>query len=507
MHNKSLGRLHYLFLSTKGLILMAAALLSLTAAIMSTLSGPMVSWGVRDISVDLLNMDMLQVEREGRLIMLYHTIAMTVTAIIVYMITAIVPMEKSYAKWSNGIVTLGYLMALFNGIGFAYFGHNFTLHGLYLYGLSLIYLTGTILAVALWPWNKKYYLEKDSKLFHTKNGFSFERFAFWVVIIAALVSAAIGAWSGSHYGNGFNTFLAEDTVREPGKSLYKLAIIGHLHIMLALIGVLITLIVGRWLDFKGIWHKLAIPSLVLGTLFLTLGSNSVMFTESAHTIVYVGAIFSMSGGLFLVIYGLHKITKDRLNELKAEGKTGFWKTTKALLHDPLKFGALWQMIFMNFTTSFVGIFMAMNLTDIFRGPLWNHREERIELVGHWHILATIIGTMILFFYADRVGLKGRSRQVFGWSIIIGSNMAFTAITIFEMKRLFIMEYTQDTLINSLMIIADFGLATVLVALASFMVWRLVELIKPNGAWKQEVLEENFIVTGTLKNDPVNKGII
>lgn len=496
---KSPGRLQYLFTSTKGLILMAIAFIGLIAAIWGTLSGPMVEWGVRDITVDLLNMDLQQIEREGRLAMMYHSIAMVVIAILVYLITTAVPMKKTLAAAANATVTAGYLIAMISGFSFAYFGHNYTFHGLFLFGLSLVFFSGCILAVAVWPWDKDYYLPKDSPLGHSKKGFSYERLAFWTVIMATLGSAALGAWSGSFTGNGFETFLAEDTIRAATKPPLKNAIVGHLHIMLALMGIAITLVLGRWFDFKGIWQKLAMPSMVLGTITLTLGAWSVVLTEYAHYIIYVGAVFSMCGGLFLVIYGMPKITKERLREQGIEGKAGFLRTTKALLHDPLKFGVLWQMIFMNFTTSFVGIFMAIKLEDIIR--VWNHREERIELTGHWHILATIIAIMILFYYADRVNLKGRIRQVFGWSIIIGSDVAFGAVTVFEMKRLFMTEYAQQGLVNNLMLLADIGLGVVLLMLAGFLVWRLIELLKPTGVWRQEVLEEGFPVTATGGEKP------
>ena len=78
------------------------------------------------------------------------------------------------------------------------------------------------------------------------------------------------------------------------------------------------------------------------------------------------------------------------------------------------------MVFMNFTVSGVGIFMAVKLDEIFR--VWPAREERISLTGHWHILAGIIATIILFYYADWVGLKGKARRWFGWLIILASDL-------------------------------------------------------------------------------------
>ena len=82
------------------------------------------------------------------------------------------------------------------------------------------------------------------------------------------------------------------------------------------------------------------------------------------------------------------------------------------------------MVFMNFTVSGIGIFMAVRLDEIFR--VWPAREERIELTGHWHVLSAIIATIILLYYGDMIGLKGKLRQLYGWGIIILSDLAFAS---------------------------------------------------------------------------------
>ena len=108
-------RFDYLFLSTRGLALVAIAVVALVTAIWGTLSGPMVEWGVRDITVNVLNMDLIQAEREGRIIMLYHTIAMTVIAIEVYFMTETVPMKRYERIMINATITVGYLTRAFPG--------------------------------------------------------------------------------------------------------------------------------------------------------------------------------------------------------------------------------------------------------------------------------------------------------------------------------------------------------------------------------------------------------
>ncbi len=495
-------RYHYLFRSTKGLVLVAIAMVSVVTAIWGTLSGPMVEWGVRDITVKMLGMQLDPVEREGRIIMLYHTIAMAIIAIEVYFITSIVPMKRHQQSTINATVTFGYLISMIFGLAFAYFGHNFVFHGLFIFGLSLIFFSGLLLAAALWPWNREYYVT-DKGYAHTRSGVDLERVAFFVMAVATIGSSMFGAVTGSYWGNGHETFLAENLIREPHKTALQLSIIGHLHIMLTLIAVAITLVIGRWLDFKGIFHKIAIPMMIVGTVVITLGVWAVVpFEPIAHIIIYVGSGFVMLSALMLVIFGWRKLIHDRLAE-QGIAKAGFGKRLKALLHDPLKFGPLWQMVFMNFTVSGVGIFMAVKLDEIFR--VWPAREERIILTGHWHILAAIIATIILMYYADIAGLKGRARKLFGWTLIICSDVAFAAVTIFAMKRLFVVELYQQQVVNWTMVFIDIGLGMILVILAVFMLWRLFDLFKGEGLWKKEVANPELELARTAPDSRVDTG--
>lgn len=479
---KSINRFGYLFQSTKGLTLGAISLVALITAIWGTLSGPMVEWGIRDLTVNLLGMELNHWEREGRIIMLYHTIAMAILAIEVYFITSIVPMKKHQQQQINGTITIGYITAMVFGLWFGYFGHAYIFHGLFLVGQTLVFYSGILLAVALWPWNKEYYIAADSDYAHTKSGIDLERMAFFTMTVMTLLSATWGAVTGSYWSNGHETFLAENLIRNPHKTQLEHAIIGHLHIMLSLIAVAITLIVGRWLDFKGLLHKLAMYLMIPGTIILTLGALSIVWLPWAHNTIYVGSVFVMLAALLYVIYSWKKLIHDRVNELGI-AKPSFGQKLKALLHDPLKFGSGWQMVFMNFTVSGVGIFMAVKLDEIFR--VWPAREERITLTGHWHILAAIIATIIIMYYWDISGMRGKTRKWAGWILIICSDLAFAAATVFSMKRLFVTEYFEQPLVNWTMLVMDFGLGIILVVLAIFLGWRLFDLFKQDGLWRKE----------------------
>ncbi len=486
-------RFNYLFRSTKGLVLVAISLISIVTAIWGTLSGPMAEWGVKDFVVNLLGMDLDPAEREGRIIMLYHSIALAVIAIETYFITSIVPMKKNQQVNINATITIGYLMTMFFGLGFGYFGHNWAFHGLFIVGQSIVFLAGLLLCHALWPWQKQYKVS-DNDYAHSKKGTDLERVAFFVMAVATIGSAGFGAIAGMFFGNGFESFLAEDVIRTPHKPPLQLSVIGHLHIMLTLIAIAITLVVGRWLDFKGIYHKIAMRLMISGTIVITLGVWSVVSFEAiAHKIIYVGSVLVMLAALMLVIYGWKKLIRDRILEQGIE-KAGFFMKLRALLHDPLKFGPLWQMVFMNFTVSGVGIFMAVKLDEIFR--VWPMREERITLTGHWHILSAIIATIILMYYADIVGLKGKKRKIFGWSIIIFSDIAFASATIFSMKRLFVSEYAQASTVSWSMLFLEFGLAALLIIVCILLLWKLFDLFKGKGVWKEEYKNPELDISRT-----------
>ncbi len=478
-------RFHYLFGSTKGLILVAIAMISMVTAVWGMLSGPMAELGVRDVVVRLLHMDLQPVDREGRIIILYHSIAMAVIAIESYMVTSLLKMKPGFKTAINAAVTVGYLLTMVFGLAFAYFGHNWAFHGLFIAGLTCMFSGGVLMIIALWPWNPEYRVASNEYA-HLRGGVDLERVAFFATAVTTVLSALFGAVPGSYYGNGFQTFLAENIIRLPEKSAMEFSVIGHLHIMLALIAVMITLIIGRWLNFRGMLQKFAMPLMITGTIVLNLGVWGVVtpLEPVAHMIIYVGATPSMLAALLLVIWEWRQLIRE---ETAHVAHPSFGQRLAALVHDPLRFGPLWQMVFMNFTTSGVGIFMAVRLDKIFR--LWAASEERIELTGHWHALSAIIATIILLYYGDMIGLKGRVRQLFGWGVILLSDIALAAVTIFEMKRLFIAEAVQQPLVNNLMLAIDFGLGALLVLLAVVMGWRLIDLFRPGGRWKEEEHQE------------------
>ncbi len=430
--------LNRFFGSLPGLLVVAVAWDALIVASLSPFSGPLRPLGL----VDLLGMDLGDAHRVGRIIMLYHSLAIPLVAALVYLILDQVPLgspeEEPKVRRSIVVpVTAGYMLTSIGGMTFAYHnpayaGRNWIAHGIYLVGLSLVFYAGVLLAVALWP-SKRW--ATDRARYAHLGGVPLERLAFFLVAVFTLVSAAIGGTAGAFFGNGFVAFLPEDIVRQESHSIFQLMIIAHLHIMLTLIDVMILLLVIRTYRVEGRVHKTAVPLTVVGTVIVTFATWSVIGWEGAHKVINIGSAFLLPGAILVAIWGFAALVRqgegvisDRLND----GAVGPGQKLRALLDDPVRFGIFFELIFVNFVVTVPGVYVAFNL-EAYRAPAYL-AVERTILVGHWHILATLSAVIVLFLIADRLGTRGWVRQVVGWGLLAGSTLAFIFVNVYMFRQ-------------------------------------------------------------------------
>jgi len=448
-----------LFGTLPGLLIVVAAWEALIVASLSPFSGPLRPLGL----VELFNLDLSDVHRVARIIMLYHSLAIPFVAALVYLILDRVPMGASHdeeGRVRRSIVvpvTAGYMLTSVGGMTFAYGGRNWIAHGVYVAGLALVFYAGVLLAIALWP--SRRWATDPARYAHLK-GIPLERLAFFLVAVFTLVSAAIGAAAGAFFGNGFEAFLAEDIVREDPHTLFQLMIIAHLHIMLTLIDVMLLLLIIRTYGVKGRAHKLAVPLTLIGTIIVTLATWSVIGWEGAHKVINAGSAFLLPGAILVAIWGFAHLMRQGLEP----GRAGLGQKIRALLRDPIRFGILFELIFVNVVVTVPGVYVAFNL-ETYRLPAYLDVERTI-LVGHWHILATLSAVIVLFLIADRLGAHGWVRQVAGWGLLLGSSLAFLSVQFYMFRQ-----PGQEQ--PWAMLLFETGIAASLLAVALFVAVQLV----------------------------------
>jgi hypothetical protein len=430
-----LSRLYHRFFdSLPALMLVAVAWDALVVATLSPLSGPLQPLGI----AARLGLDLGDATRVGRIIVLYHSLAMPLIAALVYLVLDRAPLDppddgppgcpttaQARRRAIAAPVTLGYMLASAGGMTFGYGGRSWIAHGICLVGLSLVFYGGLRLAIELWPWRRT----SDDPAGQSRLGrLPLERLAFFLVAVYTLVSAAIGASAGAFFGNGFKAFLAEDIVRVEAKTLFELAIIAHLHIMLTLIDCMILLLIIRMYRVRGLIHRLAVPMTIIGMTVVTLACWSVMLWGGAHIVINAGSAFLLPGALLVSGWGLAQLARGGIGP----GHTGPWGKVRALLRDPVRFGIFFELVLVNAVVTVPGVYTAMKL-DTYRLPAWLEVERAI-LTGHWHILATLSAVMVLLLIIDRLGVRGWLRQVTGWGLLAGSTLAFAFVDLYIFRQ-------------------------------------------------------------------------
>jgi hypothetical protein len=394
----------------KTLLLLVTAWEALLVVLLSPLSatGPLAGLGL----ADRLGLD--EAGRVGRIVMLYHSLAVPFVAALVYLILDALPFETHISQLVQPAITAGYLLTSVGGLSFAYLRAGWIAHGVFLVGLSLTFYAGVVLWWGLSPWR----LARGG--LQEEGGLAL-RWAFWLMALYTLISAVIGGAVGAYFGNGFKAFLAEDVLRAE-HDLFQRAIIAHLHIMLTLIDVALLLLIARRVGLAGWAYQAAVPLIIAGTTLTAFATWSVMVIEKiAHRIINVGAVVLLAGAAIVALYGMQGLVRERRD------RPALW----ALLSDPVRFGMLFHLLFVNLVVTVPGVWMALNLEAVRAGdPAW----ERAFAVGHWHVLATLSAAVGLLLIADRLGVQSWLQQLIGWGVLVGSTVAFTAVQFYMFRK-------------------------------------------------------------------------
>ncbi|MHA2091297.1 MAG: hypothetical protein ACW98K_10590 [Candidatus Kariarchaeaceae archaeon] len=426
LNNSKMGKFATLFASYKSLIAFIILFEFGILLFLSTFSEPVVQmFGKPLIPIDLEGSER---SRVARIIMLYHALAVPFIAAVAFFVMEFYEIRESVeqqAKWS---ILTGAVITGITGIDFAYGLTDWTAHGLFLFGLSISFYGGVLLAIGIFP-TRNFPVKDDdkgSRLFDR----NLEYLNLWLVVIAILISSVIGGMVGARFGNGFEATLAEDIVREEDHTIYERMVISHLHIMVALLAAATMIIVFRHSGMRGKLFHFCMMLTIPGTIITSIGAWLVIADfEPAHMVINLGVIFLLTAAVILAWYGIRKVSMEKLGDTydTVSIRTKF----RAALSDPVNFGMYFQFIWVNIVVTFPGIYVAINL-DTYRSPEYEEVERAFN-TGHWHILATMIAIIMLLLSMNYFDIQGRLRIVIGWSLTLGTIIAFGFAAIYMLR--------------------------------------------------------------------------
>ncbi len=378
-----------------------------------------------------LPIELLAAGKAGRVVLVYHAIAVPFVSSLLFIYLSVFDRKADHLAVLS---VPGYVLTSAGALSFAYIYRSWIFHGLFIFGLSLVFFAGVLFLKELWL------ILREEK--------SLEALAYLITTLFILISAIIGASVASYFGDGFKAFLAEDVLRS-SHDIFQRAIIAHLHIMLALIDVfLLLLIISAFKPGAGARLKrILLILIILGTLIVTMGTWSVIVLEKiAHKIINFGSTFLLLPALLLAFYGL----KEK------------WRDAPWL-------GIFLYLVAINFFVTAPGVYVAIKLETFRSLPYY---VERTFAVGHWHILSTITA-VIAFLLLVTFCLKGKERQFVGYLATLGSALAFLAGLFYQFQG-------KSVLVMRLI---DFGVLIILSSIGVFL-WRVPRLWQKRGVSSQ-----------------------
>lgn len=449
------------------------------------------------------------VEKAGRLIMVYHSIAVPFIAICTYFVLEFMDVRekfKSRVKWP---LFIGSILSSISGMTFAYIlPEAWIIHGLYLVGLSLTFYAGVMLLIGVFP--TKTFPKRDQDV--GRNIFV-GQLTLTLLAFCILVSVILGAAVGAFFGNGMIAVLAEYFLRHDiapwDEAIYPIIFIdgikAHLHIMLALVDVIILLIVYRYTvpDQKGRWYLTSMLLVIPGMLIMSIGAWLVTVGDiipfDAHYLIYAGSGILVFVGVILAFTGWNKTSKEMLGDTY---ESASWFTrAKAVFKDPVNFALYFLFIWVNFVMTFSGIFLALSLDGgadpsiltkvtgwiAFReGPL---AVETTVARGHWHVLATLSAVVLLLLFIDMIDIQGLWRKLMGWLLFVGSVIAFGFAVIYmyfpHLDQAWgaspgmydDVQHYWESIAAWLPIVLDLGIMLFVIAITIFCFHQLIDILK------------------------------
>jgi len=381
--------------------------------------------------------------REARIIMIYHTLSIPFLVACTFWILEFYNVRKNMVLTIKILIIPGTYITSISGMVFAY-TRIMLFHDIFYLGMFLVFTSGCVFLASVWP--KKGiipYPEEDLPEGSTIRGWSIEYFILTLLTISLLISSIIGALAAmeNFVGTAFGldpprepvAFLSEYIIHDKPHDIVQNSVKAHLHIMLVLVSTMVMMITFRYNKMPKIYYKISLLLCIPGISIISIGTWLVVIAlPIAHMIIYIGSSLLLVSSAFIIWFGWKNIAIEKLGD--NYGEASFWRRLKYSFSDPIKSTYYFLLFFQFFVVSLPGMYVAANLDEKYR--TMEYYELEIDFgIGHWHILATLIATMLLLLSIDYFKVKGKMRKITGIIIFIGSLLTFGGGTAYMLRPL------------------------------------------------------------------------
>jgi len=383
------------------------------------------------------------IDRSARLIMIYHSLANPFVVANTFWIMEYYDTRDKFIPWLKWTMVPGAFFSGICGLVFAYTRWRF-FHELFYIGLFLIFIGGVLFIAAVFPIPGKFPDPKKATKGSLLFGLNLENYSLVILAFCVLVStiyAALAAIENFTGGIGEflsqfalnrepDAFLAEEVVKILHHDWVEEFIVSHLHIQLALSSAMVVMIGYKTSGIQGWVYSIILWINPVGLITISYGAWVLN-----HYLIWVGAGLLIINTTLMAIQGWIKTSKDHYEALGDEyKKLSARKRIRGIFSDSVKFSLYFIYLYAQIVVTICGILVGLKTREVYRLHEWMQVEYDFN-VGHWHLLAVLIATLLLLSAIDHFQRrKGILRSVAGWFLGIGGFIAFSGANWYMLRN-------------------------------------------------------------------------
>ncbi|MHA1452701.1 MAG: hypothetical protein ACTSRD_07570 [Promethearchaeota archaeon] len=372
--------------------------------------------------------------RSARIIMIYHSLANPFVVANVFWILEYYDLREKFIPWLKWTLIPGAFMSGFCGLIFAYTRWRF-FHEMFYVGLALIFIGGVLVIIAAFPIPGKFPDPKKATKGTLLFGLNLESYSLCILAFCVLVSVVYAALAAMQNFTGVITpwlirepdaFLAEEVVKVLHHDWVEEFVVSHLHIQLALSSAMVVMIGYKTSRIQGKIYKLILLINPVGMITISYGAWVLN-----HYLIWVGAGLLILNTTAMAIQGWINISKDYYGE--EYSKISVWKRLGGMFKDSVKWALYFIYLYAQIVVTICGIIIGLKTREVYR----THEYVQVEYdfnVGHWHLLAVLIASLLLLSAIDHFKHnKSVLRTLSGWFLGVGGFIAFSGANWYMMR--------------------------------------------------------------------------